>query len=276
MRSVHDEHTATVVPGIVQRCLTPVNLRDPPGQGACTMCIYSARLLQLRVETTTTRREAAMTENKPSHKPWYRKWWGILIVICIWPYFLTWYAWTRSRWSKVVRVAVTALSVVAVLISIGMAAASSSPQSPTTANSTNAMTNNQSATGGSSSVPTALTPQEQAQFNEAQNGTQNQPSSPTPPQPQTLLDISGQGTKQTQQFTTTVNWTLAYNYDCSSFGTQGNFQVVVYNSDGSMDTNDMLVNQLGMNGSDTEYYYDAGTFYLSVNSECSWHVIAKG
>lgn len=95
-------------------------------------------------------------------------------------------------------------------------------------------------------------------------------------QPQTLLNLSGQGTKQTQKFTTSSDWTLTYSYDCSNFGTQGNFMVDIYNDDGSLDANDTSVNQLGMNGSDTEYYYDAGTYYLSVNSECSWRITVKG
>ena len=51
---------------------------------------------------------------------------------------------------------------------------------------------------------------------------------------------------------------------------------MVYNDDGSLDSDDGLVNQLGAKGSDTQYYYDAGTHYLSINSECSWHVTAKG
>jgi len=98
-----------------------------------------------------------------------------------------------------------------------------------------------------------------------------------PPTPQVLLDVSGSGTKQTQKFTTSGDWTLDWSYDCSSdYSGQGNFQVFVYNDDGSLDSSDGLVNQFGAKGSDTQYYYDAGTHYLSVNSECSWHVTAKG
>jgi hypothetical protein len=36
------------------------------------------------------------------------------------------------------------------------------------------------------------------------------------------------------------------------------------------------VNELGASGSDTEYYHSGGTFYLEVNSECSWTVQVKG
>ena len=103
------------------------------------------------------------------------------------------------------------------------------------------------------------------------------PAQNTPRQPVVLLDLTGSGTKQTQKFTTSGDWTLTWSYDCSSaLGAQGNFIVMVYNADGSADYNDTTVNQLGTSGSDTEYYYDAGTHYLSINSECSWHVTAKG
>lgn len=94
--------------------------------------------------------------------------------------------------------------------------------------------------------------------------------------PQTLLDISGQGTKQTQKFTTAGDWTLSYSYDCSKFGSEGNFQTFTYNDDGSMDSDDIGVNRLGTSGSDTMNYYDAGTHYLSINSECSWRVTVEG
>lgn len=29
-------------------------------------------------------------------KVWYRKWWGIIIALCIWPFFLIWIVWTKS------------------------------------------------------------------------------------------------------------------------------------------------------------------------------------
>src|SRR5947209_608132 len=42
--------------------------------------------------------------------------------------------------------------------------------------------------------------------------------------PQTLLNISGSGTKSTQKFTAASDWDLNWNYDCSKFaGGQGNF-----------------------------------------------------
>lgn len=105
----------------------------------------------------------------------------------------------------------------------------------------------------------------------------SKPSPNTPRQPVVLLDLTGSGTKQTQKFTTASDWTLQWSYDCTAaLGAQGNFIVTVYNADGSADYGDTDVNQLGTSGSDIQYYYDSGTHYLSINSECSWRVTAKG
>jgi len=104
----------------------------------------------------------------------------------------------------------------------------------------------------------------------------NQQAQPTPVVAQTLLDISGTGTKSTQKFTAAGDWDMNWSYDCSNFGTQGNFQVMVYNSDGSMSFQNNLVNQLGKSGTDVEHYHAGGTYYLEVNSECKWKISIKG
>ncbi len=88
--------------------------------------------------------------NQPSqNKPWYKQWWGILIVICILPYFFIWYIWSKTHWNKFAKVAGTAgLAIVAligiiVMVSISSdhstqstqaatAPSTSKPQTPTT------------------------------------------------------------------------------------------------------------------------------------------------
>ena len=102
-----------------------------------------------------------------------------------------------------------------------------------------------------------------------------QQPAPAPTQPQTVLDVSGSGTKSTQTFTVNDSWQMKWSYDCSNFGYQGNFQVAVYDADGSPSMQNVDVNQLGMSDSDTEYYHTGGTFYLEVNSECNWHVTVQ-
>lgn len=42
-------------------------------------------------------------------KPWYKKWWGIILAVVIFPYFLIWYAWEKSTWKHVTKVIVTVL-----------------------------------------------------------------------------------------------------------------------------------------------------------------------
>lgn len=112
---------------------------------------------------------------------------------------------------------------------------------------------------------------------DASNQTPTLAASPVPsPSPQVLLNISGSGTKTTQKFTTSgQDWDLAWTYNCAAFGDSGNFIVDVKNSDGSSSDN-QGVNQLGANGADTEHFHSGGTFYLEVNSECSWTVKVIG
>src|SRR5262245_40841169 len=75
--------------------------------------------------------------------------------------------------------------------------------------------------GGSSSLPVSSTPAQSA-----------------PSVPEVLLDVPGSGTKQTQKFTTSGDRTLVWSYDCTGYyGGTGNFQVPVYNDDGSLDSN---------------------------------------
>lgn len=57
------------------------------------------------------------------HKPWYRKSWGIIIVIFILPYFLLWYLWAKTSWRKGLKVLITAPLAIAVLISLGITVA---------------------------------------------------------------------------------------------------------------------------------------------------------
>jgi len=86
----------------------------------------------------------------------------------------------------------------------------------------------------------------------------------------TVATFSGSGIKNTPQFTVSDTWELEYSYDCSDDGGSGNF---IVDEDGGSDLNGAGVNELGAGGSSsTMVYGDAGTHYLSINSECSWTV----
>lgn len=89
-----------------------------------------------------------------------------------------------------------------------------------------------------------------------------------------LLDKTGSGINKTPDFTAGGDWEIDWSYDCSNFGQSGNFAILVYNGDGSL--NDVATNQLGAKGSDVTYEHQGGTYYLQTNSECDWHLIVKG
>jgi hypothetical protein len=94
--------------------------------------------------------------------------------------------------------------------------------------------------------------------------------------PQVLLDLSGNGTKTTQKFTAGKDWDLNWSYNCSNFGQDGNFQVFIYDDSGQLSFRNSPVNQLGASGADVEHYHNGGTFYLTVNSVCSWKIQVNG
>ena len=100
------------------------------------------------------------------------------------------------------------------------------------------------------------------------------PPTPAPHQPAILLHVSGNGLKSTPTFVAPDEWTLAYNYDCSSFGMRGNFIIMIYGADGGLPT--IAANELAMSGSDAQYLHQGGKIYLEVNSGCSWNITAKG
>ncbi len=64
-------------------------------------------------------------------------------------------------------------------------------------------------------------------------------------------------------------WFLGWSYNCSGFGSSGNF-IVSVNGIGATQTTDAGVNELGASGNSVESYYDTGTFQLVVDSECNW------
>lgn len=88
----------------------------------------------------------------------------------------------------------------------------------------------------------------------------------------TVLNARGSGTRSTETFTVGDEWDLLWSYTCSGYaGGTGNFIVSVERKGGGFGT-PVGVNQLGAGGDSTEHYHDSGTYYLEINSECSWAV----
>ncbi len=88
--------------------------------------------------------------------------------------------------------------------------------------------------------------------------------------PVAIATFSGSGIENTPAFTTPASWQLSWSYSCASFGSEGNFQVYEYGTDGSLTS--VLVNELGTGRGPvaTWQYSDGGSHYLQINSECNW------
>jgi len=98
-------------------------------------------------------------------------------------------------------------------------------------------------------------------------------ASPLPSSANVLWSMSGQGALSGPQFTVSSSasgWIEHWSYDCTSFGTSGNFITSITGYGGASGTTDMGANELGMSGSGSNYYYGTGTFSIQVNSECNW------
>lgn len=103
---------------------------------------------------------------------------------------------------------------------------------------------------------------------------------PPPPPPSTqpavvpLLNQTGSGDASLQAFTVPSGatlWGIGWSYDCSGFGSRGNFIVNIVRPGGGF-TSNQGVNELGTSGHSVEYYYDHGPFQLEISSECNWSI----
>ncbi|MFD1052139.1 hypothetical protein ACFQ1S_44480, partial [Kibdelosporangium lantanae] len=92
------------------------------------------------------------------------------------------------------------------------------------------------------------------------------------PPGRTILDLTGDGPKQTDKFTVSGDWHVQWSYDCTKTDTPVDSLVVQVLGGNT----EIPVTHLGPTGADTQAYHDAGTFYLSVSSNCSWHVVVTG
>ena len=96
---------------------------------------------------------------------------------------------------------------------------------------------------------------------------------PTPtPTTNTLLTQSGSGQASTASFTTNDNWQIQYTFDYTNFGSEGKFQIYINNTINGSLNDDTGANDLSVSGGNTDHYYDAGSHYLQVNSECDWTI----
>jgi len=176
----------------------------------------------------------------------------------------------RGRW-----IVPTAVGVVALLVGIGIG--NTSKTKTTTASSAAAAT---PATVTVTETAQASAPA-QAAATVTVTATAPAPVQATPTaapavaKPAVIADIKGNGIKQTGNFNVQADqWTIAYAFDCTAFGQSGNFSVSVYTSDGT--PSDIAANAIAIKGQDSTVEHGAGTYYLQVDSECSWHIVVTG
>lgn len=128
---------------------------------------------------------------------------------------------------------------------------------------------------GASSCDTTTTPSSSGGAATTQATSAPAAAATAAPAPKTLFTLSGSGIKNTADFTVPSEWVLNWTYDCSNFGSTGNFGVYEYNADGT--TAGLLANELGKGApGSSNQHNDAGSKYLTINSECKWTVTAVG
>jgi Protein of unknown function (DUF2510) len=95
-----------------------------------------------------------------------------------------------------------------------------------------------------------------------------------------IFTQSGSGTATTATFKVPNNWDFAWSYDCSNWGSSGNFITENWDYNGAVsgngnggatDLDNQGVSQLGPGGQGVEHYHSGGnTKYMKVTSECNW------
>jgi|ERR1039458_3577292 hypothetical protein len=91
--------------------------------------------------------------------------------------------------------------------------------------------------------------------------------------PKIVWQASGTGDESGPKFQIpagTAQWEEVWSYDCSSYGSTGNFITFIHGYGSAEFTLDSGVNELGSGGSGVNHYFDTGTFSIQILSECSW------
>lgn len=56
------------------------------------------------------------TQNTPSKKPWYKKWWGVLLTIMLFPILVPYLVWIKTNWHKGIKIAITIVCILFVFL----------------------------------------------------------------------------------------------------------------------------------------------------------------
>jgi hypothetical protein len=92
------------------------------------------------------------------------------------------------------------------------------------------------------------------------------------PLPATFTNVQTGMTGNTQQFTTSAAWTMAWSYTCSNADPSDDLFSVFINQPANDTNDDAAPNENSTGGSGTDSYTDTGTFSLSIISDCAWSI----
>ncbi len=54
-----------------------------------------------------------------NEKIWYKTWWGILVILALWPFLVIWWVWTKSGWGNNLKVGIS-VSLVVLFVGAGL------------------------------------------------------------------------------------------------------------------------------------------------------------
>lgn len=102
--------------------------------------------------------------------------------------------------------------------------------------------------------------------------------SSAPAAAQTLVSLSGSGTKNSGPFDAPGQWTIDWSFDCSSNGAPGTFYVSVGDETHSDITPPPVQPPMSLKASGSDFVYKSGHLHLGVTADdgCAWSVTAKG
>ncbi len=92
------------------------------------------------------------------------------------------------------------------------------------------------------------------------------------PLPATFSNVQTGMTGNSQQFTTSASWTMAWSYTCSNADPSDDVFTVFVNQPAGDTTVDAGPNESSTGGSGTDSYTDTGIFSLSIIADCAWSI----
>lgn len=124
-------------------------------------------------------------EVQNSQKPFYKKWWGVIIIILFLPFFAIWYVWAKTKWNAFVKGLATLGIILITFIALGSGGSENN-------NSNNAGSSQQSQQQTSNTASQETNSDQSAQVTEtpAQNNTPAQPTD-QPSLEKSLTDLIG-------------------------------------------------------------------------------------